>query len=298
MNVNVNEKFFFRGLTHLILDFDGVFNDIFLEATDYLLLYKKIFASEVGVSFPEINSFVSPLFPKVLADPSIKMLVENQPTVRANASPYDINRYIFTSLLSLMREKKVEFVFDEEKIPTLERENEFLHNIHKRAYRLNQKYYRDGAKEFFQKLVNSFEVTVITSSDPVSVKERVSCDMGCPDISVIGDAKKYCVDPEFLVLPSELPLLSAQDQKILLRRKNYYLILSALKDSGGYFPEKTCVIGDIFENDLALPLYLNYYILFFNASPDNTPQFERDLVAQYNRGRVVNNFVEILKILF
>ena len=150
--------------------------------------------------------------------------------------------------------------------------------------------------------VDNIQVRFVTNSgtDPVCKKiQRVL--HGRPGIQdwwnarVIGNARKY--DPngndEGVLWPFIRPARTRFDdfpRDTVLKRPHYLKILNDLQVN---WARKHClVVGDIFELDLALPLWLGCHIgLMVN---EHTPAWEIKFVTEHPRGRILHSVDEVL----
>jgi hypothetical protein len=95
-------------------------------------------------------------------------------------------------------------------------------------------------------------------------------------------------------LPSHLDL-PGLDRPVLLKRHEYYKVLDQLRIKEGVDWTDVWVFGDIFELDLSLPLSLGAQVgLIQNPF---TPQWEIDYLTQHERGYLIRNLDEILKLV-
>lgn len=99
--------------------------------------------------------------------------------------------------------------------------------------------------------------------------------------SVYGNARKLEIDDSFDAVKKEL-WVPGLHRPMLLRRPAYYNLLTMLLQEKKLKPYEVMVIGDVFEQDLALPWAMGFQIGLFVT--DYTPQYERDYVEKYCQG--------------
>lgn len=150
--------------------------------------------------------------------------------------------------------------------------------------------------------VNEVPVRFVTNSgtDPVRKKiDRVLFDRPLTkdwwNARVIGNARKYdpnCND-ENALWPFAIDRIRFDSfpRDTVLKRPHYLKILNDLQGDG-WARKHDLVVGDIFELDLALPLWLGCHIgLMVN---EHTPAWEIKFVSEHPRGRILHSIDEVL----
>lgn len=153
--------------------------------------------------------------------------------------------------------------------------------------------YRPGVAELFSRQCSAnVEQFIITNSAPDVVIFQVKALAGMEMMAsrVRGLARKYVIDDEFIYVSDtiEVPGLG---RPLYLRRKRYYEALDELRRQCRARWDEVTVLGDNFELDLALPLYLGARIVLITT--ERTPDYERNFVATSGRGRVINLLGEL-----
>ena len=94
-------------------------------------------------------------------------------------------------------------------------------------------------------------------------------------------------------LASALSVCSRPDlsRPVLLRRRRYHEILAAIVAASGSTFADLCVIGDIFELDLAMPLALGARVGLVTSS--RTPDYERAFVTSHPRATLIEDLSQI-----
>ncbi len=159
--------------------------------------------------------------------------------------------------------------------------------------------FRPGAREVMHALSGCLAPYIVTNShtDPVCAKIRtlMGDDEGWQSwLHVVGDARKYMVDPDFTAVPESM-VIPGLSRPVLLRRRNYHAVLERVLHHHGAGWEHLLVIGDIFELDLALPLALGARVVL--VVNDHTPTYERALLAAHPRVRLVTKLEEVISFI-
>jgi hypothetical protein len=172
--------------------------------------------------------------------------------------------------------------------------------LYKYNYAKTEIAFRAGAREVLAGLRGA-EVYVVTNSDTHAVQAKVArLDGGAGDVGwmtprVFGYARKFEVDdawpgPDGMPVEAEL-VIPGLARPVLLRRHAYCAVLASLLASHGLQWSDLCVVGDIFELDLAMPLALGARVgLVANA---RTPGYELAFVEGHPRARVIRDLSEI-----
>jgi len=145
--------------------------------------------------------------------------------------------------------------------------------------------FRPGAKQFLDELIGKYGVAIVTNSKTDSVEKKLKT-LADYSIPIIGNAKKYVIDQTMDNVPESVNL-EGFPRPVLLRRRNYKEILDK------FDPEKTVVVGDIYELDLALPEFLGFKVI--QMATDNTPEYEIEYHKTKPNNLYAQNYDEILK---
>jgi hypothetical protein len=169
--------------------------------------------------------------------------------------------------------------------------------LHKYNYAktLGRPVFRAGAGKILRELGGS-PTWIVTNSDTHAVAGKIAAlDREAPGVAwltsrVRGFARKFDVDDDWRDVQSELEV-PGLERPVLLRRRPYHDQLRAILDEANATYADLCVVGDIFELDLAMPLALGARVGLV-ASP-RTPVYERAFVAGHPRGRVIEDLSEV-----
>ena len=163
------------------------------------------------------------------------------------------------------------------------------------AKTLGRPVFRPGAGECLQRLIDR-AVFVVTNSDTHAVASKIATlDREYPGVArltarVHGFARKFDLDPAWDGVAPELTL-PGLDRPVLLRRRIYHdMLAQVVAEAQGTFAE-LCVVGDIFELDLALPLALGARVGLVRGA--RTPEYELAFVRAHPRGRVIEDLADI-----
>ena len=243
----------------LLLDFDGTLTDTEKEALPALKKWNELFSERAGMPLNEVREQIERIKSKIVPDPKVGWTVNGYVMAPAAADPYVLHTAAYQALTS------------KEGI----NEN-ILTGIFHDSYPFSVTVFREGATDFLDALIKRLSVVIVTNSrtEPVEGKLR---KMGTYTIPVIGNAKKYVPDTALDSLP-EYVHLEGFPRPVVLRRRHYKEILD------NFDPEKTAVMGDIYELDLALPEFLGFNVV--QIVTPTTPPYE----IQYHNGRPRNFF--------
>lgn len=160
--------------------------------------------------------------------------------------------------------------------------------------------FRHDAKQVVETLLASdTPVFVVTNSATADVEAKISemAPVGREKLTVHGNARKYIVNepdpmsPRFDAVPETMEAEGLR-RPILLRRGDYYTLLESLWKQTGASPERTIVVGDIFELDLAMPAALGSAVHL--VLKERTPAFEKAAVQAVG-GQYSDNLSAILE---
>ena len=159
-----------------------------------------------------------------------------------------------------------------------------LQELFRQSYPSAGTVFRDGAKEFLDDLAGLYPTTIVTNAQTRSVEEKLQ-RLGRNSIPIIGNAQKYVIDDAVTDIPESVKL-EGFPRPVLLRRGNYRQIL------GGFDPEATVIVGDIYELDLALPEWLGFQVI--QLVTPSTPAYEVEHNDRNSSGFAAQNYREVL----
>lgn len=155
--------------------------------------------------------------------------------------------------------------------------------------------FKEGADEFLSEVWSLFHgrVHVVTNNTPDKVKERIShLSSNHSHIPIIGGAKKYEVVDSWEAVPKTITV-SGLERPVYLRRQHYGEALDKIRQEQRTDMSRIAVVGDIWELDLALPQYLGMHT---GLTPNpTTPQYEKDVVANYKKGFLSDDLESVYK---
>ena len=161
--------------------------------------------------------------------------------------------------------------------------DKFLGELFTYAYGFSGTCFKPYARFFIESLSIRADLTVVTNSGTEKVDAKITSLLGSGHgIKIIGNAKKY----QLGVVSNKLPVrvqISGLNRPVYPQRDNYYKILESLK------PDR--VIGDSWELDLALPMFLGIPTVL--ALSERTPNWEVAVCTSRN-SFVSGSLLEIL----
>jgi len=291
-------------ITHIILDKDGTLTDMKKEFAPFVAEYPKVFCEALEINYEELESIYKKKLHEVRHNINIGFEIFGHDACPGGVDPIlavqTAGQLIQRELLS----EEIKDIFcNRDKIPkTPGAETSFLFRLLNEALtKFEIKHsYREGkqkTQEFLEKLLSKYnKVSIVTTATPERTYEKVK-DLGFDGkIEIISDALKFYVEDTFKEVPEILDISGDRiPRKVLLRRPNYARALTTLAEDG-FTPERTTMIGDIFELDGALPLFLGYK--FIQMKTDYTPEHEETLFPQViENHHFAFNYKQTLEIL-
>jgi hypothetical protein len=269
----------------LVLDFDGTVTDAEQEGKPFRAGYLQDLAALTNRSLDEIQAMAERFEAEVAADP------DNHGWQYGGAivAPATVDPYL--RIMPVARK-----VFDTCRIfMDPDDRNRLLDGVlYRYNYQKTLTAFRPGARELLAGLAGTATYVVTNShTDPVRGKIRTLAQG--PEFDwllerVHGRARKYVIDPEFTDVPESLAV-PGLSRPILLRRRKYFEVLSALLERERQDWSQLLVVGDIFELDLALPLALGARVgLVVNQF---TPGYEREFVTGHERGHLLESLADV-----
>ena len=269
----------------LVLDFDGTLTNIEEEAKGYAEGFCNGLGRELGLSQGELETYWNEARTKVLRNPEkygwelegiIVASATSDPIVICNP----IADEIFAKLGRTFSQKERRALFGK---------------LYLQNYQKMSESFKEGADDFLVDVYNLFEgrVYIVTNSSVGNVRKKMShLPSDHSRIPIIGGAKKYVIVNSLETIP-ETEMVLGLERPVFLRRQYYGEILDRIMQEQKIDAQRIAVVGDIWELDLALPQYLGMSIGFMPHQ--TTPQFERDVVANYRRGFISDILEEVYK---
>lgn len=272
----------------LILDFDGTITDAELEGKPFRVGYLQDVATLCGQTFEDILPLAEKFEEVIKVNPDAHGWMYHGKLV----APASVDPYL--RIMPVARMLFDEFgVFDSE--PDRTRMLDGI--LYKYNYGKTDTAFKPNAREFLAGLEGT-ATYVITNSHTSSVQDKIrllDAQDGEGSLDwlverVFGQAKKYMVDEDFDQVPEHLDM-PGLSRPVLLRRAKYFHKIEELRKEAGASWDEVMVAGDIFELDLALPLFMGASVgLVTNPF---TPAYEKAYLSEHPRGRLVSNLTEL-----
>jgi hypothetical protein len=264
----------------LALDFDGTMTDAEAEGAPFTAGYLEDLAMLVGRSptDPEIVEIAAAAGARLAADPEAAFEWMGKKVAPSRVDPYLRVVPVAQAILDH---------FDA--FPRPEDRSALLGRVlYKYNYAKTLVAPRAGARDLLASLAGT-DSWVVTNSYTEHVAKKIAViDAGSGDLRwlvdrVRGNASKFEIDDTWLDAPASLTIPGLA-RPVLLRRRRYHAVLAELL--GGRPFSELCVVGDIFELDLAMPLALGARIGLVASA--HTPPHEIAYVSGHPRGRVLH----------
>lgn len=272
----------------VLLDFDGTFTLAEEEGAPFVVAYRADLAERLG---REVGAEWSECEATVRARPTeYGWLFQGKLVAPGNADPYIRS----TTVARMLMDR-----FDAYPDPA-ERE-QALSDLYFKSYERSATVFRPGAKRVLEVLLASgVPVYVVTNSgtDAVTRKVEQLLPGAVRRPTVRGNAKKAFIEPPgqidgaFAGLP-ERQSLEGLARPVYLRRGRYYEVLRDIWQETGTRPERTLLVGDIYELDLAMPFHLGVSIHLIAS--EVTPDYERRFVAAQEKSGLSESLDAVLE---
>ena len=260
-----------------IFDFDGTLTDSDVEQPTFLEFCAAELAVETRLWVHDISTIMDSTLSEMIEHPeNYPWIFAGQAVSSAIGDPY--LRFIWqaSGVLDVANCYKDQ-----------DRRDRFLHLLlTSHAPRIRT--FRDGAKKLLSRCSKCCVVS--NCSQSVIVENLVNLFWSSPSPKVVGSANKHHIDPKFTLVPESLQI-NGFPRPVLLRRAEYYRILDEIRTAQDYEWSRTTVVGNDFEQDLALPAHLGANIILVKNAL--TPRWEIEHVAQFDRGRVIQSLGQV-----
>lgn len=270
----------------VISDFDGTLTDTEKEAVPCIAKWHQLFCEMTNTPPSYLMYEFEKERKEILSDPKSGWNNNGFIVAQATADPYVLTTTIYQSLIKKLGDNDMHRNNTGFHIPSDQKSrDEMLTKIFHESYKHSSIEFRPGAKQFLDELIGKYGVVIVTNSktDSVEKKLKTLADYSLP---IIGNAKKYVIEPALTEIPESVDL-EGFPRPVLLRRRNYKEILDK------YNPETTVVVGDIYELDLALPEFLGFKVI--QITTDNTSMYEIDYHRIKPDNLYAKDYNEILK---
>lgn len=256
----------------IVLDFDGTFTDVEKEADPFFAAYR----GQVEEQFGDVKADWAEAEATIAKDPAhYGWSYGGHVVAPGNADPY----LRATVIMNMVFEQRGLF-------PDMDERTEVLQRLYFENYPKADTVFRPEAKDVVETLLRGdTPVFVVTNSATHDVQQKLNtlAPVGREKLTVHGDARKYIVNepevssPAFEAVPKTMEVEGLR-RPILLRRGDYFTMLTSLWKQTGATPERTFVAGDIFELDLAMPAVLGASVHL--VLKERTAPFEKTAVEQ------------------
>ena len=261
----------------LLLDFDGTFTLAEQEGVPFVEAYRADLCRRLGRN---IDAEWRECEATIRARPTeFGWLFQGKLVAPGNADPY----VRATTVARMLMDR-----FDA--YPDPKERDEACAELYAESYEHSAVVFRPGAEAVLERLLKTeLPLYIVTNSGTEAVTHKVDTLLPqAPRRPVVrGNAMKAfieeptVVDPAFAGLP-ETQALEGLSRPVYLRRGRYYEALREIWDRTGTTPERTLLVGDIYELDLAMPFHLGVSIHLIVG--DTTAEHERRFVASTERG--------------
>ncbi|HIH31632.1 TPA: hypothetical protein HA235_02895 [Candidatus Woesearchaeota archaeon] len=270
----------------VILDFDGNLTDTIKEADPCISYWHQLFCERTNTPPSYLLYEFEKMKKEILSDPKAGWVNNGFIVAQATADPYVLTTTIYQHIIRKFGDNDLHRNNTGFHIPSDQKSrDEMLTKIFLESYTHSSIMFRPGAKQFLDELIGKYGVAIVTNSKTDSVEKKLKT-LADYSIPIIGNAKKYVIDQTMDNVPESVNL-EGFPRPVLLRRRNYKEILDK------FDPEKTVVVGDIYELDLALPEFLGFKVI--QMATDNTPEYEIEYHKTKPNNLYAQNYDEILK---
>jgi len=271
----------------LLIDFDGTFTLAEQEGAAFVDAYRADLASRLGRSIDDEWAVAERV---VRSRPTeFGWLFRGKLVAPGNADPYIRS----TTIARMLMDRFGAY-------PDPEERDEAVGDLYLAAYEHSGVVFRDGARETLQTLLaTGLPVYVVSNSatNVVSRKIEKLLEGPGPRPTVRGNARKAFVeepdelDDRFASLP-ETQALDGLARPVYLRRGRYYEVLRQIWRETATTPERTLLVGDIYELDLAMPHHLGVSVHLVLG--ETTADYERRFVASLPTGSVSESLAGVV----
>jgi FMN phosphatase YigB (HAD superfamily) len=276
----------------VISDFDGVVTDGWREAQTYTEKFIQRLSAVLRMTPNDLSPLLDIAKNEIGFHPGMYGWEFQPPGAEkpiivapATADPYV---YMFAQAswaMSRLREERGAL-----HIPSVTETPTLLQQLYRECYPFAGTYFREGAREYLQKLRDYARLTILTNSETVQVQQKLSLLLGADyGITVVGNAKKYQVDSGWTVM-TETMTIPGLPRPVYLRRKKYNDALDAIRRQTG---SVDTVVGDIWELDLALPESQRIRTVLVTSR--NTPTWEQANYDNHTNGFRSSSLSEVVQ---
>lgn len=252
----------------VVLDFDGTFTDVDVEAEPFAVAFRSMVADILGR--PTVDEEWREHVARIEAEPQRHgWEYQRRIVAPATSDPYILSTTVAQELFAaagVLRD--------------VHTRTAVVQALYQHAYANTTTSFRREAREVLETiLATNIPVTFVTNSETEKVKEKLSSLLPAvhEGVTVRGGAKKYVIaDPvggpsRWGSIPFETKL-DGLTRPILLHRGSYFTALEETLRAAGCSADELLVCGDIYELDLALPVALGASVHLVRSP--RTPAYE------------------------
>lgn len=239
-------------------DHDGTLTDADQEASHYDEIVLRYLTTTLGIKEEELSYLLEEAKNEIRSDPDVYGWKRNGFIV----APATADHYIFNivSTEMVLGKLRSDTLSQPKILPKEEDQGAFINQLFQvTSSQLGEvgNFYREGAGEYIKELSAAGNFAIVTNSSPeiVATKLRTLLGDSATDLQLVGNAKKYDVDPKWVgVVPEgKVDFPGFPDRGVFLQRKTYYETLANLADGN---LDRITVCGDIPELDTLMVDYL------------------------------------------
>lgn len=257
----------------IVVDFDGTITDVTKEAETFIVAFIETLSKKIGLLSTELTNLLIAGKEEIANRPGIYGWEDNGKIVApATADPYILHKAAAKIAIRQLRGSELKNSLN---LPDEADVNNFLLDIFSISYPKAGTFFREGAKEFLDEVMNYYQLYIVTNSDTSRVSKKLNILLGENNVKIIGYAKKYRIYDDWDEV-ANFHQPSGYPRPIYLRRKDYYDSLSMVG-----FPIDI-VMGDIYELDLALPEVLGIKTILVTS--EMTPKWEKEYYQNHTNG--------------
>lgn len=239
-------------------DHDGTLTDADQEASHYDEIVLSYLTTTLGIKENELSSLLQEAKNEIRSEPNVYGWKRNGFIV----APATADHYIFNTVATEMVLGKLrsDTLSQPKILPKEEDQGAFINQLFQiTSAQLGEvgNFYREGAGEYIKELSAAGNFAIVTNSSPEIVATKLETLLGdsAADLQLVGNAKKYDVDPKWVgVVPEgKVDFPGFPDRGVYLQRKTYYDTLANLAEGD---LDRIIVCGDIPELDTLMVDYL------------------------------------------
>jgi hypothetical protein len=257
-------------------DFDGTVTDVEQEAKPFIRAFRRNVATFLDLHPKLYGSYARNARFEIIRSPQHHAWeVRGIKVAPATSDPYILETV--TAKLVISRLKSLGYLSKDASY------EQSLENAYQDAYKQTTMAFRPDAQEYLRLLRDKFRGVVITNSDTAIVLKKIEKLMGENHrISVIGNARKYIVDPHKL---QETLQLTGLPRPVYTARPFYEAVIRSLEPIDAF-------VGDIYELDLSVPDTQGKHIVQIQSL--RTPRWETTYMKRHPRAAIFANLADAI----